>query len=352
MAEFKLIYVGSALGSLLGYLWALARPLFTFAIIYIVFSKVLGDRRPRCRTTSRCSAQPEPVSLLCGDRGKGHAVVRGQRGRAAGGRSFLAAWCPSQSCSPGCSRSPSTSSPYSESSSPWGRRRSDLALFPVLWLAMLVITMAFSVMLSTLFVRFRDVGADLAGRLDDAVLQLSNHVSGRTGPEQLPLDADPQSAGAGFRADAGLGRGALGSYRARGDGERMGLLGPFSMFVGICAAAVALISRRARTMAEDLGERYAGSGSVVITRSAISTGSPSSATRPFSSRVARSQCSTIGSMAWVTRTIVVPAPRSSCSLFRHLRRNSASPTAQDLVDQEDVCVHLGHDREPKAHAHA
>ena len=48
VAEFKLMYVGSALGSALGYAWALARPLLTFAVIYIVFSEVLriGDTVP------------------------------------------------------------------------------------------------------------------------------------------------------------------------------------------------------------------------------------------------------------------------------------------------------------------
>src|SRR4051794_18330399 len=42
VAEFKLMYVGSVFGSILGYLWGLARPLLTFAVIYVVFSKVLG----------------------------------------------------------------------------------------------------------------------------------------------------------------------------------------------------------------------------------------------------------------------------------------------------------------------
>ena len=51
--DFKLRYQGS----LLGYLWALLRPLMMFAILYIVFSKLLkiGDEIPHY-----------PVYLLCG----------------------------------------------------------------------------------------------------------------------------------------------------------------------------------------------------------------------------------------------------------------------------------------------
>ena len=40
------MYVGTFLGSVLGYAWALARPLLTFAVIYVVFSELLGVGGP------------------------------------------------------------------------------------------------------------------------------------------------------------------------------------------------------------------------------------------------------------------------------------------------------------------
>ena len=58
-------------------------------------------------------------------------------------------------------------------------------------------------------------------------------------------------------------------------------------------------------------------------------------TRPWSSKMTRSQNSSTWRMSWVTRTMVRPCSWKRRITSRHLRWNASSPCG-DLVDQQDV----------------
>jgi ABC-2 type transport system permease protein len=156
VAEFRLMYVGSVLGSMLGYGWALARPLLTFGIIYLVFSHVLRVG----------GTVPFYLSMLLLNLTL-YFVLADTSNRAV--RAFVAR--------EGVLRKmnfPQAAIPFSivltgvftfalnlivvfgiilaVGTPP----RWSWLLLPLLWLAMLVFCAAVAVLLSTLFVRFRD----------------------------------------------------------------------------------------------------------------------------------------------------------------------------------------------------
>lgn len=252
VAEFKLIYVGSALGSVLGYLWALARPLLTFAIIYIVFSKVLGIG----------ATLPHYAAMLLLNLTL-FLFFAETAGRAT--QAFVA--------NEGVLRRtqfPRAVVPFSIVLSGLFTFALNLIavfgivlavgtpplwtwfLFPVLWLAMLVITLAFSVMLSTLFVRFRDVAQ---------IWLVLSTVLFYSSPIMYPVEQVPSNfhwmliinpLAPLFEQMRVWAVEPSAPTALEATGNVWGLLGPALVFVAVCAYATVLIRRRARTMAEDL----------------------------------------------------------------------------------------------------
>jgi ABC-2 type transport system permease protein len=252
VAEFKLMYVGSALGSVLGYLWALARPLLTFAIIYIVFSQVLkiGATIPYYAAfllfnLTLFAFFGETVGRAIQAFVANEGVLRKTQfpravvplsivltGIFTFGLNLIAVFAIILG----------VGTPPLET---W-------LLLPVLWIFVLALTTAFSVLFSTLFVRFRDV--------NQIWLVLSTMLF-YASPIMYPVEQVPSD----FHWMLILNPLAPIFTQARvwavdpsaptaleATGNIWGLLGPALIFVAICAYATVLMARRARTMAEDL----------------------------------------------------------------------------------------------------
>jgi ABC-2 type transport system permease protein len=252
VAEFKLMYVGSALGSILGYLWALARPLLTFAVIYIVFSKVLGIGATIPNYAAMLLLNLSLFLFFAETAGRATlsfvanegVLRRTQFPRAVVPLSIvltgLFTFALNLIAVFGIVLAVGTPPLWT-----W-------LLIPLLWLAMLVITTAFSVMLSTLFVRFRDVGQ---------IWLVVSTMLFYSSPIMYPVEQVPS----GFHWMLILNPLAPVFEQMRvwavqpsapnaleATGNAWGLLGPLLISAGICVAAVILIMRRSRTMAEDL----------------------------------------------------------------------------------------------------
>jgi ABC-2 type transport system permease protein len=252
VAEFKLMYVGSALGSVLGYLWALARPLLSFLVIYIVFSKVLGIGGVIPHFAGMLLLNLTLFFFFVETAGRStHAFVanegvlrRTQFPRAAVPVSIvltgLFTFCLNLVAVFAIVLAVGTPPLWT-----W-------LLLPLLWLAMLVITLATSLLLSTLFVRFRDVAqiwSVLAGLLF------------YTSPIMYPVERVPS----GFHWLLIINPLAplfelmrvwtvqpSAPTPLEVTGNVWGLLGPCLVFAAVCIAGLAVIRRGARTIAEDL----------------------------------------------------------------------------------------------------
>ena len=153
VTEFKKTYFGTVLG----YLWSLARPLMLFAVLVTVFTTIL---RLATVPALRGAAADEhrPVRLLPG----GHGDRRGLGGGPGGDRAqdaVSARWSSRwRSCSPRCSTCCSTWSWWSRSCSASASRRCGRwLLFPVVLLLLVVLTVAVAMIVSSLYPRFRDV---------------------------------------------------------------------------------------------------------------------------------------------------------------------------------------------------
>ena len=75
-------------------------------------------------------------------------------------------------------------------------------------------------------------------------------------------------------------------------------------------------------------------------------------TRPFSSSIARLQYSLTQAMSWVTRTMPLAAFTSSITRVLRLLPELGVARGKHLVEQQDVRVDRGRDREPEPRAHA
>lgn len=252
VAEFKLMYVGSALGSFFGYLWALVRPLMSFAIIYVVFSKVLGigaqlpyyaamlllnltlfffladtsDRSIRAIVSSegvlRKLQFPRgviPLSIvLTGVFAFTLNLIAAFIIVIAVGTPPLWTWF----------------------------------LLPLLWLAMLVFATAIAVMLSTLFVRFRDIAQ---------IWIVASMMLFYFSPVMYPVEQVPEAfdwiliinpVAPLFEQMRVWAVDPSGPTALEASGDAWGLIGPAAVFFAVCAYAAVLMKRRARTLAEDL----------------------------------------------------------------------------------------------------
>jgi ABC-2 type transport system permease protein len=248
VAQFKNLYAGS----LFGYFWTLARPLAMFAVIYVVFSEVLGvgsgvrdypamlllnlllfqfftDATNRAlpsmvnsESTLRKMAFPRaaiPSAVVL------TAVFTFALNLVAVGAIVLLTGL---------------------------EPRATWLLVPLLFLVLLVLTCAFSFILATLFVQFRDVSQIWM------VLSLSLlYASPIMYPaEAVPGDFDwmlvvnPLAPIFELMRVWAVDPSAPGPAAAVGG--PWGWLGPALIALGICAAAVVLFRRRARTLAESL----------------------------------------------------------------------------------------------------
>ena len=252
VAEFKLMYVGSTLGSVLGYAWALVRPLLTFAVIYIVFNEILrvGDTVPHYAAMLifnltlfffLADASGRAVSAFVT---REDVLRKAELPRAVipvsivltGAFTFALNQIAVFAVVLGVGTPPLWT---------W-------LLLPVLWLVMLVFVTAISVMLSTLFVRFRDVA-----QIWTVVSLMLFYFSPIMYPvELIPAEFDWLLAVNPiapifeqmriWTVDPG-GPGPL-----EVTGNVWGLLGPALIFGAVCVYAAHLLRERSRTMAEDL----------------------------------------------------------------------------------------------------
>jgi ABC-2 type transport system permease protein len=252
VAEFKLIYVGSALGSILGYLWALVRPLLTFAIIYIVFSKVLkiGTAIPYYAaflllnlTVFGFFAETASRSI------QAFVVNEGVLRKTQFPRAVVPASIVLTGVFTFALNLVAVVAIVLIVGTPalW-----TWLLLPILWLLVLVITTAFCVMLSTLFVRFRDV-AQIWLVLSTMLFYAS--------PIMYPVELVPSRyhwilvlnpLAPIFEQARVWAVDPAAPTALEVTGNAWGLVGPVIGFVAICGYAIVLIRRRARTMAEDL----------------------------------------------------------------------------------------------------
>ena len=171
----------------LGYAWTLVRPFAFFGVIYVVFAEIadLGDGvtnypastslwRWCCSSSSRRSrhclsslvdarepAAQDPLSAA-----RDPAVGRARRAvRTSARRSWP--------CS--SSRSPAASYPA-------GAGSAD----PAAGAALTLLALGLGLLLSVLYVRYRDMQADLGGRRPDAVLRVARPLCGDDGPRGVP----------------------------------------------------------------------------------------------------------------------------------------------------------------------
>jgi ABC-2 type transport system permease protein len=252
VAEFKLMYVGSALGSALGYAWGLARPLLIFAIVYIVFSQVLGvgDTVPFYAAMLLLNlsvfffladTSDRAIQSLVASEG---VLRKMQFPRAAiplsitltglftFGLNLIAAF--------GLVLAVGTPPLWT-----W-------LLLPLLWFAMLVFVTAVAVMLSTLFVRFRDISQ---------IWTVASAMLFYFSPVMYPVELVPEKfdwllivnpVAPIFEQMRVWSVDPSGPTPLEVTGDAWGLVGPLIVFVITCAAAVVLMRQRARTMAEEL----------------------------------------------------------------------------------------------------
>ena len=252
VAEFKLMYVGSALGSVLGYLWAVARPLLTFLTLYFVFSRVfrVGDITPNYASMLLFNLSMFFLLSETSNRAMRSYVAREGILRKM---NFPHAVIPLSIVLTGVFTFVlnlfvvfgiviGVGTPV----------QSTWLLLPLLWLLMLVFAAAMAVILSTVYVRFRDME-----QIWGVGLLMLFYLS----PIMYPVELIPD----GFRwllvinpiapifeqnrvwAVDPAGETAWGAV-----GNGLGLIGPAVIFVAICGCAALLVARRTRTVAEDL----------------------------------------------------------------------------------------------------
>lgn len=246
MAEFKLVYAGSVLG----YFWTLARPLAMFAIIYVVFSEFLGVGS---------NVVNYPAMLLIGlllyqfftdatSRSVQSMVMNESTLRKM---EFPRAVIPSAIV---------LTAAFSfvlnfvavaviliftgiEPQLTW-------LLLPFLWSLLLVLIIAICFILSTLFVRFRDI-AQIWAVLSLTLFYASPVMyPAEIVPEHFRwiLIANPLAPFFELTRKWAVDPGAPGPIEAAG--SAWGLWGPVLISVAVCVVAVLVFRRRARGVAE------------------------------------------------------------------------------------------------------
>jgi ABC-2 type transport system permease protein len=252
VSEFKLMYVGSALGSALGYVWAVARPLLTFVVLYLVFSRFfkVGEAAPFYAQMLLLNLSL--FSLLSDTSGRAMKSYVAREGILRK-MNFPHAVIPLSVVLTGVFTFAFTLIVVFAIVIGVGTPvRATWLLLPLLWLLMLVFSAAMAVTLATLFVRFRDIeqiwGVGLLTLFyltpimypvelvpsqfhwmlvvnPIAPILMQNRVWGVDPAGETALDIAPHG---------------------------LGLIVPGIIFIGVCACAVILVARRTRTVAEDL----------------------------------------------------------------------------------------------------
>lgn len=246
VAQFKLFYAGS----LLGYFWTLARPLALFAVIYVVFSEILGvgsavvnypavlllnlllfffftdatSRSVQSMVTSEATLRKMefPRAVIPS------AVVLTSAFTFALNFVAVAIILLLTGIEP----------------------QTTWLLVPLLCLTMLVLTIAVCFILSTLFVQFRDVGQiwavlSLALFYASPVMYPAEQIPDRF---QWMLIVNPMAPIFELMRKWAVDPGAPGVEAAAGG--PWGWYGPILVGLGICTFAVILFRRKARTLAE------------------------------------------------------------------------------------------------------
>jgi ABC-2 type transport system permease protein len=251
VAEFKLMYVGSAFGSILGYAWALARPLLTFAIIYIVFSQILrvGSTVPFYAAMLMFNLH---LYFFLADTSNRAVQAFVSREGVLRKMDFPHAVIPFSIVLTGIfTFALNLIVVFGIVIAVGTPPRSTWLLLPLLWLLMLVFCTAIAVLLSTLFVRFRDIAQIWA-----VGLLLLFYFS----PVMYPVELVPDGYQwvlvlnpiapifEQMRVWAVDPAGETATQIAGG----LGLVGPAILFLAVCVSATILMARRTPTMAEDL----------------------------------------------------------------------------------------------------
>lgn len=246
MAEFKLVYAGSVLG----YVWTLARPLAMFGVIYIVFSHVLGigagvSNYPAVLLLNLmlfqffADASSRAVRVMVSSEG----VLRKME--------FPRAVVPfSVVLTSVFTFSLNMVAVLAILFATGLEPRLTWLLVPALLIALLVFTTAACFALSTLFVQFRDV-AQIWTVVSLALFYASPIMYPA---EQIPAEfrwlliLNPLAPIFELMRKWAVDPSAPSVFEAAG--SSWGWIGPGAVFLGICAFAVILFRRKVQTLAE------------------------------------------------------------------------------------------------------
>ncbi len=154
-AEYKLKYSGSALG----YVWSVVKPLALFSMLYAVFGHIFNLGAISQLLPALAADRDRPLHLLLRRDLDGHVVARRAASRCCASSASRGSSSRPRPRSPRRSRSASTASSSPASSRGTGscRSPSGCSIVPLL-LELYVFILGIALILSTLFVRLRDIG--------------------------------------------------------------------------------------------------------------------------------------------------------------------------------------------------
>ena len=252
VAEFKLMYSGSIFGAILGYLWALARPLLIFVIIYIVFSKVLrvGDAVPFYASMLLLNLT---LFFLLADASNRAIQAFVSREGVLRKVQFPRAVVPFSIVLTGVfTFAMDLVAVFAVVLAVGTPPRWTWLLLPLLWITMLIFALAAAVTLSTLYVRYRDVVQIWAVVV--AMLFYASPIMYPT--EQIPDDfrwmliINPIAPI--FEQMRVWAVDPSGPTALEAAGNVWGLIGPLLVFSAVLVYAAFLVTRMSRSLAEDL----------------------------------------------------------------------------------------------------
>jgi ABC-2 type transport system permease protein len=246
VAEFKLVYAGSVLG----YFWTLARPLAMFGVIYIVFSEFLGVGAGVVNYPAVLLINLLLFQFFADASGRAvQAMVMNESTLRK--MEFPRAVIPSAVVLTAAFSFVLNLIAVATILTITGiEPRTTWLLLPLLWLLLLIFTTAVCFILSTLFVRFRDVAQIWA------VLSISLFYAS---PVMYPAEIVPEKfnwvlianpLAPIFELTRKWAVDPSAPTAAEAAGTPWGWWGPALIFLLICALAAVVFHHRARTVAE------------------------------------------------------------------------------------------------------
>lgn len=246
MAQFKQVYAGS----LLGYFWTLARPLAMFAVIYVVFTEVLGIGGAVVNYPAVLLINLLLFQFFTDATGRAVTALVGSESTLRK-MEFPRAVVPAATVLAAVFTFALNLVAVLAILLATGLEpRLSWLLMPPLFCALLVFTTAVSFVLSTLFVQFRDI-AQIWTVLSLALFYASPIMYPA---EQVPehfrwmLVVNPLAPIFELARKWAVDPSAPGVVESAG--TAWGVWGPLAILVAVCAGAVLLFRRKARTVAE------------------------------------------------------------------------------------------------------